>query len=183
MTVLSFLQGRLFGRDTSVQSKSGGAARRDPVAEAAQDDPVEEALPPFAGYDGLDQREVRDRLSDQSQIELEAVESYERGHKDRAPVLDRLRYMRGREPLPGYDALSLEEIVAALKEADLATIKKVRAYERKFARRPDVLEEVVRVQHRRQAIQPASAAAAYQPISATSASRGTVERPQRSTRP
>jgi hypothetical protein len=73
--------------------------------------------------------------------------------------------------------------VAALKEADLATIKKVRAYERKFARRPDVLEEVVRVQHRRQAIQPASAAAAYQPISATSASKGTVERPQRSTRP
>jgi hypothetical protein len=183
MTVLSFLQGRLLGRDTSVQSKSGGDARRDPVAEAAQDDPVEEALPPFAGYDGLDQREVRDRLSDQSQIELQAVESYERGHKDRAPVLDRLRYMRGREPLPGYDALSLEEIVAALKEADLATIKKVRAYERKFARRPDVLEEVVRVQHRRQAIQPASAAAAYQPISATSASKGTVERPQRSTRP
>jgi hypothetical protein len=41
-------------------------------------------------------------------------------------VLDKLRYMRGREPLPGYDALSLEEIVAALEEADLATIRKVR---------------------------------------------------------
>ena len=64
-------------------------------------------------------------------------------------MLDKLRYMRGSEPLPGYDALSVEEIVTALGEADLATIKKVRGYERKFANRPGVLEEVVRVHHRR----------------------------------
>ena len=70
-------------------------------------------------------------------------------------MLDKLRYMRGSEPLPGYDALSVEEIVTALGEADLATIKKVRGYERKFANRPDVLEEVVRVHHRRLASQPA----------------------------
>jgi hypothetical protein len=183
MTVLSFLQGRLFGRDTSAESKSVGDAQRDPVAEAAQGDLVDEAGPPFAGYDGLEQREVRDRLSDHSQIELEAVESYERGHKDRASVLDRLRYMRGREPLPGYDALSVEEIVAVLKEADLATIKKVRAYERKFARRPGVLEEVVRVHHRRQATESKSAAPGYQPMSATSASSAPGDRPERSARP
>ena len=61
-----------------------------------------------------------------------------------------------REPLPGYDALSVEEIVAALEEADPATIKKVRGYERKFANRRDVLEAVVRVHHRRLADQPAS---------------------------
>jgi hypothetical protein len=97
-------------------------------------------------------------LSDHSQVELEAVEGYEpeleavegyeRSHKDREPVLDKPRYMRGREPLPSYDALSVEQIVAALGEADLATIKRVRAYERKFANRPNVLEEVVRVLHR-----------------------------------
>ena len=91
-----------------------------------------------------------DGLSDHSQVELEAVETYERSHESREAVLDKLRYMRGSEPLPGYDALSVEEIVAALEEADLATIKKVRGYERKFANRPDVLEEVVRVHHRRQ---------------------------------
>ena len=50
--------------------------------------------------------------------------------------------------LPGYDALDVEEIVAVLGDADLATIKKVRAYERKFANRPAVLDEVVRVHHR-----------------------------------
>ena len=56
-----------------------------------------------------------DGLSDHSQIELEAVESYERSHKTDEPVLDKLRYMRGSEPLPGYDALSVEEIVTALE--------------------------------------------------------------------
>jgi hypothetical protein len=66
--------------------------------------------------------------------------------------------MRGREPLPGYDALGVEEIVAALKEADPATIKRVRGYERKFANRRDVLEEVDHVHRERRATQPASAA-------------------------
>ena len=136
---------------------------------------------PFAGYDRLDDRQVIDGLCDHSQVELEAVEAYERSHKNRKPVLDKLRYMRGREPLPGYDALSVEEIVAALEEADLATIKKVRGYERKFANRPEVLEEVVRVHHRRQAAEPASAAPTYQPLSASPLERfgdRRQERPQ-----
>ena len=91
-------------------------------------------------------------------------------------VLDKLRYMRGREPLPGYDALSVEEIVAALEEADLATIKRVRGYERKFANRSEVLEEVVRVHHRRQAAEPASAA----PGTSRSSARIRLERSGRS---
>ena len=121
---------------------------------------------PFAGYDRLDDRQVVDGLSDHSQIELEEVESYERSHRDRQRVLDKLRYMRQREPLPGYDALNVEEIVAALEDADLATISKVRGYERKFANRGR-LEEVARVYHRRLASRPASAAPAYQPMSAS----------------
>ena len=64
------------------------------------------------------------------------------------PVLDKLRHMRRREPLTGYDALSSEEIVAALEDADLATIKDIRGYERKFANRPDVLAAVARVHNR-----------------------------------
>ncbi len=133
MTILTVVRDRLSRRDTSAQS-----------AGDAQGDPAAEAQLPFAGYDRLGDREVAEGLCDHSQIELEAVESYERSHKDRKPVLDKLRYMRGREPLPGYDALGVEEIVAALEEADLATITKVRGYERKFANRSQVLEEVVR---------------------------------------
>ncbi len=174
MTILSTLRGRLSGRDASAESKSAGDAQSDPVAEAR---------PPFAGYDHLDDRQVIDRLSDHSQIELEEVESYERGHKNRKPVLQKLHYMRGREPLPGYDALSVEEIVAALEEADLATINKVRGYERKFANRPEVLEAAVRVQHRRQAIEPKSAAAKYQSLGGASATSATVTGPESSAGP
>jgi hypothetical protein len=127
--------------------------------------PAEEAQLPFAGYDSLDTSKVVKGLSDHSQIELEAVESYERAHKGRKPVFDKLRYMRQREPLPGYDALGVEEILAAVEEADMATIKKVRVYERKFANRPQVLDEVVRIQRRLRAAEPAAAAPAYQATS------------------
>ena len=60
-------------------------------------------------------------------------------------VFDKLRWLRQDEPLPGYDALSSEEVVAALEKADLATIKRVRGYERKFAGRRLVLDEVTRM--------------------------------------
>jgi hypothetical protein len=173
MTFLSAIRDRFSSPDNSAQSRSTGDARHDPAAEAR---------PPFAGYDRLDDRQVMDGLSDHSQIELEGVERYERSHKDRGRVLDKLRWMRGREPLPGYDTLSVEEIVAALEEADLATIKKVRAYERKFGRRPEVLEEVVRVHHRRQAIQPKSAVPSYQPLGGALASSAPVDRPEGSVR-
>jgi hypothetical protein len=124
-----------------------------------------EAQLPFAGYDRLNTTKVVRGLSDHSQVELEAVESYERSHKDREAVLNKLRYMRGSEPFPGYDALSVEGILAALEEADMETIKKVRGYERKFANRGLVLEEVARVQRERRAGEPASASPAYQPTS------------------
>lgn len=124
-----------------------------------------EAQLPFAGYDRLNATKVVKGLSDHSQVELEAVETYERSHKDREPVLNKLRYMRGSEPFPGYDAMSVEEILAALEKADMETIKRVRGYERKFANRALVLEEVVRVHQARRAAQTASAPPAYQPTS------------------
>lgn len=123
---------------------------------------------PFAGYDRLNDREAVDGLSDHSQVELEAVDSYERANKNRVRVLDKLRYLRGSEPFPGYDALSVEQVSTALEDADLATVKKVRGYERKFANRRDVLDDVARVQHERQAAAPAATAPAYQSASAAS---------------
>lgn len=158
MTILSALNERFFVRTDSADVPQ-------PPGDAPAGSAGETRLP-FAGYDRLDDRQVVHGLSDHSQIELEAVESYERSHQNREPVLDKLRWMRGREPLPGYDALDVEEIGAALAEADLATIKKVRAYERKFANRPAVLDEVISVHHRTLARRPASPTPSYQPMSA-----------------
>ncbi len=110
---------------------------------------------PFPGYDGVDERELIDQLHKHSQAELEAVEAYERSHESRIRVLNKLHYLRQSEPLPGYDALSVEEISAALADADLATIKNIRAYERKFHNRPAVQDEVERARRRHEGDPPA----------------------------
>jgi hypothetical protein len=100
---------------------------------------------PIQGYDRLDGKAIAARLRELSQVELGEVETYERSHRARPAVLNKMRYMRTPEPLPGYDALAPEEIAEALADADTETVKAVRNYERKFRRRPRVLEEVERV--------------------------------------
>jgi hypothetical protein len=104
---------------------------------------------PVPGYDKLKTKEVIASLSSRSQVELEKIESYERTHENREVVFSKLRWLRQEEPLPGYDALSTEEVIAALDEADVSAIKRVRGYERKFANRRDVLDEVTRLHRER----------------------------------
>jgi hypothetical protein len=100
---------------------------------------------PFPDFDKLDHKELGARLHDLSQVELAAVETYERSHGNRPEVLARLRYMHTSEPLPGYDAMGPEQIAKALAGADAETVKAVRDYERKFRHRPEVMEEAARV--------------------------------------
>jgi hypothetical protein len=106
---------------------------------------------PFAGYDKLKAKEVVASLSNHSQVELAKVDSYERAHEDRRVVFDKLRWLRQEEPMPGYDALSIDEVAAALEAADVSTIKRVRGYERKFRARRGVLDEVTRLHQERRA--------------------------------
>jgi hypothetical protein len=106
---------------------------------------------PVAGYDSLNTKEVIASLSSHSQVELAEIDSYERAHEDREAVFDKLRWLRHDEPLPGFDALSVEEVIAALENADIPALKRVRGYERKFAARKDVLDEVDRLHQERKA--------------------------------
>ncbi len=106
---------------------------------------------PFPGYDRIDEKELIEQLHRYSQTELEAIEAYEQSHGNRIRVLNKLHYLRQSEPLPGYDALSVEDIAAALEKADLGAIKDVRAYERKFHNRPNVQDVVETARHRREA--------------------------------
>jgi hypothetical protein len=121
------------------------SADATPVAPGkAGDAPRAEDLP-IRGYDDLDVKEIGARLPKLSQVELTALEAYERAHADRPKVLDKLRYMHTTEPVEGYDAMSEEQVVAVLAGADGETIKNVRDYERKFRGRYAVLEEAGRV--------------------------------------
>lgn len=112
--------------------------------EADTSSPDEHPVP-ISGYDQLDDKQVSDRLAQLSQAELATVETYERAHADRPAVLEKLRYMRGSEPLQGYDALTPEQIAEALADADSEKVRAVRDYERKFQHRGAVLDEAARV--------------------------------------
>ena len=119
---------------------------RDPgAASEVTTGPPDDPGLPIPAYDRLKAKEIADQLSQLSQVELEAVEAYERAHESRPVVLDKLRYMRGSEPLPGYDALTTEQIATALAGADAQTVKAVRDYEHKFQHRQSVLDETARV--------------------------------------
>jgi hypothetical protein len=104
---------------------------------------------PIKSYDKLGAKRVTDQLHRLTQTELAAVEHYERSRQDRQQVLDKLRYLRGSEPLHGYDELDATQIAAALAVADLGTLSLVREYELKFRRREAVLDELARLRRMR----------------------------------
>lgn len=116
----------------------------DAVTPGVETDPAADTLA-IPGYDELGHKEIGDRLHRLTQVELAGVETYERAHRNRPEVLDKLRYMRSPEPLLGYDALDAHQIADALVGADAAIVRAVRDYERRFAQRPQVLDETARV--------------------------------------
>jgi hypothetical protein len=119
--------------------------RQTTTAAAAAASPDDDDQLPISGYSQLKGKQISDQLSQLSQVELATVETYERAHENRSAVLEKLRYMRGSEPLPGYDELTTEQIAAALAGANAKTVRAVRDYERKFQRRRAVLDEATRV--------------------------------------
>ena len=121
-----------------VQLAAAAARRR--LNDASETDAL-----PLPRYDKLDESQIRARLEGLTQADLAAIETYERAHLDRREVLDKLRYLRMSEPLPGYDGLAPAQISEALAGADAQTVKAVRDYERKFAHRPEVMDEAARV--------------------------------------
>jgi hypothetical protein len=114
------------------------------VAETTRTDdgPDDGGQLPITGYDRIKDKDLIAQLSEHSQAELAAIETYEKSHKKRLAVFDKLRYLRGPEPLQDYDTLSAEQILTELEGADTGTLQRTRLYERKFQRRPDVLEQV-----------------------------------------
>jgi hypothetical protein len=99
-----------------------------------------EDVVPIEGYDGLDITELFAELRMCSQADLTQVEAYERSHEDRRPVIDKLRYLRGREPVPGYDEMTPDQILERYADAEIPVLHDARGYEQKMRHRADVLE-------------------------------------------
>jgi len=98
----------------------------------------------IAGYDKLTAEEIVSKLAELSQIELAKIDAYERKHENRTTVLDRVSSLRGDEPWPGYDELTVSELETALGKADEDRVEAVRAYERAHKARAGVLKATER---------------------------------------
>jgi ferritin-like metal-binding protein YciE len=94
----------------------------------------------IANYDSLNADEVVGKLSELSQIDLAKVDAYERRHENRSTVLSRIDSLRGNEPWPGYDELTVDEIRKGLARADAKQSREVREYESRHKEREGVLQ-------------------------------------------
>ena len=110
------------------------------------------------GYDRLNERDAVSGLAQHSQAELTEIETFERSHRDRPAILNKLRYLRQREPLEGYDALEPNAIEEALAGSSTDTIKAVREYENKLKKRPTALQAIERALRTARGAQPDAAA-------------------------
>jgi ferritin-like metal-binding protein YciE len=98
----------------------------------------------IAGYDSLTAEEITGKLPGLSQIDLAKVDSYERRHQDRSTIRSRVSSLRGSEPWPGYDELTVAEVEAVLSEGDDERAAETRTYERAHKNRAGVMKAAER---------------------------------------
>lgn len=98
---------------------------------------------PIPRYRSLNVEEIVSKLSELSESDLGKVDSYERHNQNRPAILSRIRVLRGEEPWPGYDELSVAEIEAVLNEGDHQRAQDVLVYERAHENRPGVIQSAI----------------------------------------
>jgi ferritin-like metal-binding protein YciE len=98
----------------------------------------------LADYDKLTAQEIVEKLGGLSQVELAKVEVYERRHQKRSTVLSKVKALKAQEPWPGFDELNVDEVRAALGEADAELASSVHAYERAHKNRAGVVDVAAR---------------------------------------
>jgi ferritin-like metal-binding protein YciE len=116
--------------------KVPGVAPAERQVDGALDSAEELAI---SGYDELTAEELVGKLPELSQAELATVDAYERTHGNRSTVLTRIGALQDDEPWPGYDELTVEEILTAIGDDDDDRASAVRRYERAHKNRTGVM--------------------------------------------
>jgi ferritin-like metal-binding protein YciE len=136
------------GKTVSVTKRSARQARKVPGVAQVEGEirgaVADEADLAISGYESLTADEIAGKLAGLSQLELAKVDAYERRHQNRTTVLSRIVSLRGDEPWPGYDELTVDEIKSRLSEGDQDAIEQVRTYERSHKNRAGVLKATER---------------------------------------
>lgn len=99
---------------------------------------------PIAGYDKLNADEITAKLPELSQVDLAKVDTYERKNDNRSTVTEKVSALQAKEPWPGYDEQTVDEIVKALGTVTDAKAKDVRTYERAHKDRAGVVSAAER---------------------------------------
>jgi len=130
------------GKRTARQArKVPGVAQAEGQIKGAVASEQDLAIP---RYDSLTAEEIVARLPELSQIDLAKIDSYERKNDNRSTVLSRIESLRGNEPWPGYDELTVEEIESVLSEGDDQRARETITYERSHKNRAGVLRAAER---------------------------------------
>jgi ferritin-like metal-binding protein YciE len=129
---------------TSSAKRTARKARRVPGVAQAEGQ-VKGALASegdlaITSYGKLTAAEIVEKLAHLSQVDLAKIDSYERKNENRTTILSRIASLRGSEPWPGYDDLSVGEIRAVLEEGDEERVQRVRSYERSHKKRAGVID-------------------------------------------
>jgi uncharacterized protein (TIGR02271 family) len=149
--------------------KAPGVARAEGTVKGVV---ASESDLPIPKYDSLSANEVQGKLAVLSQVDLAKIDAYERKNQNRSTVTERIDSLRGDEPWAGYDELSVDEVLAALVDADQQRTKDVRAYERRHKARAGVLQAA---ESERSKPSTARATAADQAPTPESAERGKLD--------
>jgi ferritin-like metal-binding protein YciE len=140
---------KLTASDASSKAKRAARKAREVPGVAQAEGQLKGALASegdlaIAGYGKLTAAVIVEKLPHLSQIDLAKIDSYERKNDNRTTILSRIAGLRGEEPWPGYDELSVEEIRAALDEGDEESVERVSSYERSHKNRSGVIDAAER---------------------------------------
>lgn len=125
--------------------KAPGVSQAEGEVKGAVASEEDLAIP---GYDSKNAAEIVSALSGLSQIDLGKVDAYERRHENRTTILQKIGTLRGSEPWPGYDELTVDEVRSALSGDRADEADAVREYERRHKGRAGVLEATEREEAR-----------------------------------
>lgn len=136
---------RKTARQTQAQAKRSArnASGGTPVERQRRPSVASQERLPIARYRSLSAEEIVSELSELSESDLGTVDSYERNSGNRSAILSRIRVLRGEEPWPGYDELTVAEIEAALNKGDYQSAQDVLVYERDHKDRPEVIQSAL----------------------------------------
>lgn len=133
------------GRDARGQARRArAAARRVPGGAAVEGEVTGWASGPedlpISDYDDLTAAQITAQLAGLSERGLHQVEGYETRHQHRATVLRRIEELRSSQPWPGYDEMTVDEIVPRLRELPADERAAVVAYEQRHKLRRTILD-------------------------------------------